>query len=213
MASTVRRPLWRAFAPRELTRAAKHARAGGISVVKDRRWYLLGDAGPAGEDVPLFVDWALRAIESETWEEQVEGDVSGLIKATVTADWRERVGEWIARDADFRGSSANSKFDCVKCAACCVDNKVLLDRADVARLRAGGAAIGRSIRTVRGKRYLPLAPPVESMNGAKPCVHLRELKCGIYPHRPFMCRDFPAGTEQCMTSREDLYGSPFPKGR
>jgi Fe-S-cluster containining protein len=211
MPDLIDRPLWRSFRPAQLRDAARHGRAGGISVILDRRWYLLGDAGPAGEDLPLYVDWAIRAVESERWWELTEGPARGLVKAMIGVDWRERVSEWIERDLDFQGATARASFDCMKCGACCFDNEVLLDKKDLARLALAGRRVMRRIATVRGKRYLPLMK--SDIEGAKSCVHLADLKCTIYEHRPFMCRDFPAGTEQCMTSREDLYGSPFPKGR
>jgi Fe-S-cluster containining protein len=189
--------------------AIRHARAGGIAVVKDTRWKLLGDAGPPGEDLPLYVDWAIRAVEASRWAEIVEGPAKGLVEAAITKDWRERVDEWIDRDKAFEGAVSRTTFDCMKCGACCFDNKVVLDEEDVARFRAGGRAdLLRRTSRKAGLRLLPLAPTKE-----KPCVHLEELMCTIYEVRPNMCRDFPVGTEQCMTSREDLYGSPFPEGR
>jgi uncharacterized protein len=208
-ATVVDRPLWRSFSPEELRPAVRHARGGGISVVRDRRWYLLGDAGPAGEDLPLYVDWAIRAVEAPRWWELEEGPARGLVKAMIATGWRARVGDWIERDSAFRGTTAKTPFDCVKCAACCHDNAVVLDEEDLARFRASGdPSLMRRVRRVDGKRLLPL------LKSTQACVHLRgDRKCGIYPHRPFMCRDFPFGTEQCMTSREEMFGTPFPKGR
>jgi len=211
MADIVERPLWRAFSSTQLRNAARHGRAGGISVVRDRRWYLLGDAGPEGQDLPLYVDWAIRAVEAERWFEIVDGPARGLVKAMVGVSWRERVGEWVERDLGFEGATSRASFDCMACGACCFDNAVLLDKADVARLALAGRKVMRRIATVKGKRYLPLMR--STIPDAKSCVHLADLKCSIYEHRPFMCRDFPMGTEQCMTSREDLYGSPFPPGK
>ena len=209
MAQRVVRPLWREFSPTSLRDAASHARAGGIAVVRDRWWYLLGDAGPEGEDLPQMVDWAIRAVEAARWWEIEEGVARGLVRASIGAGWRERVGEWIERDRAFKGATSRATFDCVNCAACCYDNEVLLDAGDLVRLARGGPKdLTRRLRTVKGKRYLPLD------RKSKACIHLdRSLMCGIYEQRPFMCRDFPAGSEQCMTSREDLYGVPFPAGR
>ena len=182
---------------------------------KRQSWYLLGDAGPAGEELPLFVDWAIRAIEAPRWAELVEGPARGMVKATIAAEWRERVGEWIERDREYPGSTARASFDCVRCAACCYDNHVVLDKEDLGRWRSGARSelLKRTTRR-KGVRVLPLV----RATGA--CVHLGAVKknavnmeCSIYIDRPNMCRDFPAGTEQCLTSREERYGSPFPKGR
>lgn len=206
MSDLVRRPLWRGFAERSVSAAARHARAGGIAVVRGRRWYLLGDAGPAGEPVPLLVDWAIRAVEADTWAEQTEGPATGLVKAAVVAGWRSRVEEWIERDAEHEGGAVAQRFDCMRCAACCHNNKVVLDAEDAARFRDGGRAdLMKGTVVTRGVRTLPLVKSAE-----KPCVHLKDSLCGIYPVRPNMCRDFPAGTEHCMTSREELFGTIFP---
>ncbi len=207
MSDLVIRPLWRGFSEGALAAAARHARAGGVSVVRARRWYLLGDAGPADEPLPLLVEWAIRAVDADdAWAEQTDGPATGLVKAPVKADWRGRVEEWITRDAKFRGATAETRFDCMRCAACCHANRVVLDEEDLARFRAGGRAdlLERTVR-VRGARTLPLV-----QDGAHPCVHLEGKLCGIYAVRPNMCRDFPAGTEHCMTSREELYDTPFP---
>lgn len=210
MGSLLVRPLWREFEPEALRAAAKHARAGGLSVVKaERSWQLFGDAGPEGEELPLFVDWAIRAIEAPRWWEVTEGAARGLVTARISRGWRERVGEWIARDKAFVGASAKASFDCMKCGACCYDNEVLLDAADLLRFKKGGRAdVAKRVR--RDAKNRPLLPLDRK---TKACIHLDRLKCSIYEVRPFMCRDFEAGTEQCMTSREDLYGSPFPEGR
>ncbi|MBK7402648.1 MAG: YkgJ family cysteine cluster protein [Myxococcales bacterium] len=202
MKETVVRPLWRSFEPSQLRAAVRHAKAGGISVVKERQWQMLGDAGPPGEPLPLMVDWAIRAIETARWAEITDGVAKGLVQAAVTRDWRERVTEWIARDAAFEGPTAPFVLDCETCGACCVDNAVVLDAEDLKRFRDGGRAdlLKRTSRK-NGVRLLPLA-----REKPRPCIHLKELRCSIYPVRPNMCRDFPAGTEQCLTSREDLYG-------
>lgn len=209
MHEVVVRPLWRAFSPAQLRAAAKHARAGGIAVVKERQWRMLGDAGPPGEDLPLLVDWAIRAIEASRWGEITEGPAKGCVAAPITRDWRERVSEWIARDVAFKGATSPTSFDCMLCAACCHDNKVVLDDEDIARFKNGGRAdLLKRTSVLKGKRLLPLV-----RNKEKPCIHLSNRMCGIYEVRPNMCREFPAGTEQCMTSREDLFDTPFPEGR
>ncbi len=202
MKETITRPLWRAFAPNRLSQAARHARAGGLSVVRERQWQMLGDAGPPGEPVPQSVDWAIRAIEAARWAEITDGVARGLVQAPITRDWRERVTEWVERDAAFEGATTTLSLDCETCGACCVANAVVLDDEDLARFRAGGREdlVART-RKRGGVRMLPLL-----RTKPKPCVHLNNLRCTIYEVRPNMCRDFPAGTEQCLTSREDLYG-------
>jgi Fe-S-cluster containining protein len=214
MPEIVERPLWRSFEANQLRAAAKHARAGGISVVKGsepkQRWRMLGDAGPPGEDLPLLVDWAIRAIEAPRWGEIVEGPAKGCVEAPIARGWRERVSEWIARDLAFEGATSHATFDCVKCAACCRDNKVVLDEQDLARFRDGGRV--DLLKRTSKKGIIRLLPLVRTKD--KSCIHLgKDLLCTIYEVRPNMCREFPAGTEQCMTSREDIWDTPFPPGR
>jgi Fe-S-cluster containining protein len=209
-ADIVVRPLWRAFEKSQLRAAAKHALAGGISVVKEDRWRLLGDAGPPGEDLPLLVDWAIRAVEAKKWSEVTEGPAKGCVEAPITRDWRQRVTEWVTRDLAFEGSTSAATFDCQNCAACCRDNKVVLDLEDLERFKAGGRP--DLIKRTQKKGIVRLLPLVRTKD--RSCIHLaKDLRCSIYAVRPFMCRDFPAGTEQCMTSREEIWDTPFPPGR
>jgi Fe-S-cluster containining protein len=209
MFEVVVRPLWREFTPDRLRAAAQHAKAGGLSVVKDQRWKLLGDAGPPGEDLPPLVDWAIRAIESSRWGELEEGPAKGCVEAPITRDWRVRVQEWIDRDKAFPGSTTEAKFDCMLCGACCYDNQVVIDEQDMKRFRDGGRQ--DLIKRLSRKGVVRLLPLVRSKD--KPCVHLEKKMCTVYEVRPNMCRDFLVGTEQCITSREDLYGEPFPAGK
>jgi Fe-S-cluster containining protein len=210
MVERVERPLWRRFAVGEEAAAKRHAKAGGISVIAGRHWHLYGELGPRDEpEPPLFVHWAIMAIEAARWGEVTEGPMRGLARAWIAPHWRERVQEWIDRDLAFDGATQTTPFDCMKCGACCMDNRVVLDEEDQARLRSSNdKKIYGRVRRYAGLVLLPLV-----RSGHKPCVHLHDLKCGIYPFRPNMCRDFPAGTEQCMTSREDVYQTPFPEGR
>ena len=209
MLEVVVRPLWREFTPDRLRAAVKHAKAGGIAVVKDQRWRFLGDAGPPGEDLPQLIDWAIRAIEANRWAEVVEGPAKGCVEAAITKGWRERVQEWIDRDRAFEGATTEANFDCMLCGACCYDNQVVIDAEDEKRFRDGGRA--DLLKKLSRKGIVRLLPLLRTKT--KPCSHLKTNMCTIYDVRPNMCRDFPVGTEQCITSREDLYGEPFPAGK
>lgn len=211
MMPTVVRPLWRLFESDQLRAAAHHAREGGIAVMKDSpMWRLLGDAGPPGEDLPLLVDWAIRAVEAGAWAEIVNGVARGCIEAAISRDWRERVRAWVKRDAAFSGAVTVSDFHCERCAACCRDNEVVIAEEDVDRFRtAGRPDLLRKTTRKQGVRFLPLLRTKD-----RSCVHLgSDLRCGIYELRPNMCREFPAGSEQCLASREETWGSAFPKDR
>ena len=210
--TVVRRPLWRGFGEGELELAVAHAKSGGVAVVKASAWYLLGDGGaPLVTGLPLLIEWAISAVEAKTWRVLEDGAAAGLARAPIPTAWHERVDEWMVRDAAFDGSVAEASFDCVKCAACCWDNRVVLDAEDVLRLERGGRNdVILKARTKGRDRLLPLD------RKTKACAYLGVddgLMCSIYDVRPKMCREFPPGTEQCMNSREELYGSPFPPGR
>jgi len=132
-----------------------------------------------------------------------------MVEAVIPHAWRERVEEWIVRDLPFDGATALTHFDCMKCGACCFDNKVELEAADLARFKAAGRDdLLRRVSRQQGKVLLPLERTKD-----KPCVHLKKLECTIYDVRPGLCRDFAVGTENCLSSREELYGTPFPPGR
>ena len=208
MQAPVARPLWRGFVLSDPNiEAVAHAHQGGISVIRGKpHWRLRGYApGPAGTPLPEFVDWAIRAVEAVRFK-RVESD---LVDAVIPRAWHERVEEWIVRDLPFDGSTALIHFDCMKCGACCFDNRVELEAQDLARFRAAGRDdLLRRVSRQQGKLLLPLARTKD-----KPCVHLKKLACTIYEVRPGLCRDFPVGTENCLSSREELYGTPFPPGR
>ena len=177
-------------------------------MLQGRHWRLWGHApGPAGTPLPELVDWAIRAVEAVRFKRHQL--VEGIVEAVIPFPWRERVEEWIVRDLPFDGATALTHFDCLKCGACCCDNRVELEAEDLARFKAGGRDdLLRRVSRQRGKLLLPLAATKD-----KPCVHLKKRKCTIYELRPNLCRDFPVGTENCLSSREELYGTPFPSAR
>jgi hypothetical protein len=191
---TIRRPLWRAFG--RTAPAARHARKGGIAVLFAPGPRILGALST------LYADWAIRAIEAPRSRKL---PAQGLVEARIPADWVERVREWLDRDSGFPGATHAIRVDCTRCAACCVDNAVALDGEDRARFRASGVP---ALAAQASRRMLPLLKTAE-----RPCVHLEGVLCGIYELRPNMCREFPPGTEQCLFSREEVFGTPFPPGR
>ena len=208
---TVTRPLWRFFDARSMGAALGHARGGGIAVFRGTRWSLLGaGSGQRGVLLP-FVDWAVRAVEAPRCRVLRKGPAKGFVRAPVLRASRHRVAEWVARDDACPGAMAPFRFDCVRCAACCFGAEVVLEAADLTRFRAAGRPdLVRRTRGVPGAdwRVLPIVPETRA------CIHLGDdHRCGIYVARPTMCRDFLAGSEHCLTSREEKYGTAFPYGR
>jgi Fe-S-cluster containining protein len=205
MLPNVERPLWRLFSASQMAAAIRHARRGGLSVITKRSWTLLAMGGADGEgDPPVMVEWAIQAIHCQYWMYDPSGPTKGLVRAPIPHRFREWAREWAERDAAFEGSTHRFALDCMTCAACCFDNKVILSTTDLHRW---GMAERRDLfektKVWRKQRRLPLVPPADG------CVHLDGLKCGIYEVRPDMCRDFVPATENCLAARERKYGKSF----
>jgi hypothetical protein len=167
---------------------------------------LLGLGGKdADADPPDLIDWAIHAIKSPWWIFENEGLLEGLVRAPVQKRYREWAAEWAERDAHFAGATQRLKLDCMQCAACCFDNRVLLRKGDLAMWReAGRSDLLRRTEPWRTRRRLPLAPTT------KACIHLKGKLCGIYTVRPEMCREFLPGTEHCLFAREQKFGKGLP---
>lgn len=96
-------------------------------------------------------------------------------------------------------------LDCLACGACCrqgSDGRILVPAEDLVRWRA----IGRhdlADALVPG-HFGELAFPYRA-DGS--CVHLGadgcENACSIYPDRGTTCREFEAGSRQCLEFRRD----------
>ena len=200
----VRRPLWRLYTPAAIACAADHARLGGIAVVTKRAWFLLGLAGPPDAELPVMTDWAIHAIKSPWFIHEQDKVTCGLVRAPILKRWREWAREWATRDAPYQGATHEFAMDCRECAACCFDNRVLLDSEDLRRWDdAGRSDLLARTQPFRKRCRLPLVEPERA------CVHLDGFQCGIYPLRPNMCREFVPGSEHCLAAREQKYGKPL----
>jgi len=113
------------------------------------------------------------------------------------------VRERAERDAIHPGPTREIDLDCLSCAACCRDNCVELDDADMARFdRAGRGDLARPpyARHKDGRLVLVLRRD-------RQCKHLEgDNRCGIYAIRPDACSTFPVGSECCLSSREEVFG-------
>lgn len=202
MSDTFERPLWRIFPESALRRAARHAREGGFAVVEKRAWTLLARGGKTDRDeLPPLVEWAVAAVEADHWMYESSGELEGLVRIPVAAGWREAVREWAARDRKLGGATQTTSLDCTLCSSCCHANVVRMRKKDLARFVDAGRhdLVARTERR-NGLLVLPLA------GEARACIHLDAGRCGIYELRPSMCSEFLAGSEHCLTSREERYG-------
>lgn len=204
MLPNVERPLWRLFSASQLPAAIRHVRGGGLAVLTKRTWTLLAQGGEPDGDPPVMVEWAIQAIHCPYWIYENSGAAKGLVRAPIPHKFRDWAREWAERDAAFAGSTHRFTLDCMTCAACCFDNKVILSTPDLYRWGIEGRRdLFEKTKVYRRQRRLPLLPTTAG------CVHLDGLKCGIYEMRPDMCRDFVPATENCLAARERKYGKSF----
>jgi Fe-S-cluster containining protein len=114
---------------------------------------------------------------------------------------------WIARrraerDSVHKGSRRKVAFDCTKCAACCQDNEVILQKPDIERFKAGGRP--ELAKPPYAKRHRD-GRIILTLLASKRCRHLETSnRCGIYDIRPHACSEFPMGSECCLFAREDI---------
>jgi hypothetical protein len=199
---TVVRPVWRSFRPQFLVQAARHVRAGGFAAV----FFANGEIKlllPRGRDGALseMALWALLSIDVRRWGSARSGPARRLAAVRVQQRHRDIIGEWCKRDSAEPHSTRTMELDCLSCGACCRDNRVLLERPDLARWRAERPdLLNRAyIRRSNGTVLLRLE------QGA--CVHLgRGNRCNIYPLRPGNCSEFPVGAEPCLAARLETLG-------
>jgi Fe-S-cluster containining protein len=212
MLEKMTRPVWRSFTERFLGNAAAWVRSGGCAVVwrpsraKDRpaAWLLLPLDDEGGEEaMPEQPYWAMLAVYLERYKRLESGPAKGLATVRVGRDYEHEVERWCERDSKHREPIREIELDCTTCAACCIDNRVVLDEADLKRLASDGHEAHRKkpyVRTEKGVKLLALDETT------KACVHLKDKLCGVYERRPDNCRWFPAGTEPCMIARRDEFG-------
>lgn len=199
------RPVWRRFRPRFLARAVDHVRAGGHAAIahEDGEIDVLLTVDAAGQLTELG-QWALLTIEHERWRKVTDGPAEGLATARIERRFIGSVLDWCTRDSIHEGPTREITLDCLECAACCHDAKVVLEDGDLDRWRAAGREeLGRRpyVRRARdGKVSLRFGP------GGR-CRHLQtDRRCAIYELRPFNCSVFLMGSEACLIAREETLG-------
>lgn len=208
-ATTVDRPVWRRFDARFYDRAVDWVRAGGAAAVVLPPASPRPGASPKRVDMLLHTDargeitelafWALLSLEQRRWVRVPRGPGKGLGIARVQPHAIDAVLDWCERDSIHPRPTRRVRLDCLECGACCHDSNVVLGDDDLDRFRSAGREdlIGtRFVQRRGGKLRLRFAP------GGR-CQHLkRDLKCRIYPIRPFNCSVFPVASEACLSARE-----------
>jgi hypothetical protein len=202
-AVSVARPVVRSFEARFAREAAAHVRAGGHALVWEGKTHVrLVFRAPRKKNAESERDlgyWSLLDLGKDRWTREKSGPLRGLAVAPVARDSVDIVKRRAARDAVHPGATRRVRFDCETCAACCRDNKVVLEPIDFQRFKAAG-------------REELARPPFTRKDGdrvvlrllrSRDCRHLQaDKRCGIYIIRPDSCRSFPVASEGCLYSRE-----------
>ena len=198
------RPIVRSFEARFAREAAAHVRAGGHAVVWDapRRAKLVVRKPAKGDDTDLGY-WSMLDLGCDTYKVETSGALAGLASLRVPKSCLDIVRARVERDSVLPGPTRAMKLDCLACGACCRDNEVVLEKADVARFVAAGRADLTKppyTKTKDGRVLLVLRKD-------KRCKHLAgDNKCGVYELRPWSCSAFPMGSECCLFAREEVLG-------
>jgi len=200
----VTRPVVRNFVWPHLERASAWVRAGGHAIVwvAPRKARLVFSRPRAGDDHDLGW-WSALDLGRADYSIARGGPFEGMAFLRVPHDCYFIVRERVTRDSIHPGPTRELELDCLTCAACCEDNRVELDDADVARFeRAGRGELACAPYARRKDGRLVLV-----LRSDRRCRHLaRDNRCRIYAIRPDACSTFPVGSECCLSSREEVFG-------
>jgi Fe-S-cluster containining protein len=203
-ASIVTRPIFRQFKARFAREIAAHVRGGGHALVWESpsRARLVLPVPKEGDEHDLAL-WSLLDLGKSRWKVIPRGTLRGLATALVPRDCFDVVRHRAERDSIFPGTQRTIALDCLECGACCKDNLVVLEDADLERFAEGGRAdLGKAPYTRKADGQLVLR-----LLKSKACRHLEsDNKCAIYTLRPNACSTFPVGSECCLFSREEELG-------
>jgi uncharacterized protein len=205
MPVSVVRPLVRSYSNRERASASAHVRAGGHAILwMTAKRAMLVVPFFDDDDIAAFGWWSILDLRKQRYRVIREGVLKGLIETLVPRDCHRIVRERIQRDVAHPGAVRRITLDCLKCGACCLSNEVILDEDDIARFEAANRQdLTRPPYTRRnghGEVVLRL-----QADGA--CRHKQvDHRCAIYEIRPGMCREFPVGSECCLSARADELG-------
>ena len=199
-AARVVRPVVRSFQTTYAKEAAAHVKRGGHALVWEGASKVrMVFRAPVGDEEKDFGYWSLLDLGVHKWTKDVRGPLRGLAVAKIARDSVDLVRARAERDSIHPRSTRVMQLDCETCAACCRDNKVVLEPEDFDRFRDGGRPeLGKPPYTRKDGKKVVLR-----LLRSRDCKHLQsDKRCGIYALRPDSCRVFPAGSESCLHSRE-----------
>jgi uncharacterized protein len=203
-AMRVTRPVVRSYTWRHREQAAAWVRRGGHAVVwrESRRARLIFSRPRRGDDFDLGW-WSVLDLGRSEYRVARSGPFAGMGYLRVPHDCYSIVRSRVVRDSIHAEPTRDLDLDCLECAACCRDNRVELNEGDVERF--AGAGRGELARPPYARRQDGRLILV--LQSDRRCKHLgTDNKCGIYPIRPDACSTFPAGSECCLSSREEEMG-------
>jgi hypothetical protein len=198
------RPVVRSYRWPHLDRAAAWVRAGGHAVVwiAPRKARLVFARPRKGDEHDLGW-WSVLDLGRSRYSVARRGPFAGMGFVRVPHDCYAIVDERVRRDSIHPAATRAMDLDCLECAACCKDNSVELEEVDIARFERGGRGeLARRpyAKDDGGRVVLVLRPD-------KRCKHLADdNRCGVYAIRPDACSTFPAGSECCLSAREEEMG-------
>jgi len=194
------RPVVRSFQSPYAKEAAAFVRAGGHALVWESasRVRFVFQA-PKGDEEKDLGYWSLLDLGVHRWKKETAGPLRGLAFARIARDSLDLVRARAERDSVHPRPTRVMRLDCEECAACCRDNKVVLEPEDLERFAAAGRQdLGKPPYTRKDGNKVVLR-----LLRSRDCRHLgADRRCGIYALRPDSCRVFPAGSESCLYSRD-----------
>jgi hypothetical protein len=200
----VTRPVVRSYTWRHREKAAAWVHRGGHAVVwrDPRRARLVFPRPRSGDDCDLGW-WAVLDLGRSDYSVARSGPFAGMGFLRVPHDCYSIVRDRVVRDSIHPEPTRELDLDCLACGACCRDNRVELCDRDVERfVGARRAELARPPYARRQDGRLVL-----TLRSDRGCRHLgSDNRCAIYPIRPDACSTFPAGSECCLSSREDEMG-------
>ena len=198
------RPVIRSYKWPYRKQAAAWVKAGGHALlwVTPRQARLVFPRPREGDESDLGW-WAALDLGRSDYTLTKRGFFAGMAYLRVPHDCYRIVRDRVVRDSIHESPTRAIALDCLSCAACCKDNRVELESEDIARFVSEGR--GELARPPYAKREG--GKIVLTLRKDRRCKHLGDDKrCGIYPIRPSACSTFPAGSECCLSAREEELG-------
>jgi hypothetical protein len=198
------RPVVRSYSWPYRAEAAAWVRAGGHALLwESPRKARLVFAKPRPGDEHDLGWWSVLDLGRSAYTVVWRGGFAGLAYLRVPHDCYGIVRERALRDSIHPAPTRAITLDCLECGACCKDNRVEIEEVDVERFeKAGRGELAKPPYAKRDDGKLILV-----LRRDKRCKHLAsDNRCDIYPIRPDACSTFPAGSECCLSAREEELG-------